>query len=115
MNSFNQTSKENILKELAFMSTFEEISTWVEKNSNGCKFIANPASASDTERLICLFTIQKPLALALKNITKRRVNGRDKRILEAIKENNYSTIAYVLASAAGTYWRDHGFLKKYKV
>lgn len=103
--------QENILKKLIFINTFEEISKWVETCSKGKKFIANPSNASDTDRLDCLFAVQKPIFLALKNIKKRRKNGRDRRLIEAEKIKDYSTIATVLASAAGSYWRDHGFLK----
>ncbi len=103
--------KENMLKKLVFMGTFEEISRWVETHSKGKKFISNPSKANDTDRLDCLFAIQKPIFLALKTIEKRRKNGRDKRIIEAEKIKDYSTIAAVLASTASSYWRDHGFIK----
>jgi hypothetical protein len=103
--------KENMLKKLVFMGTFEEISRWVETHSKGKKFISNPLKANDTDRLDCLFAIQKPIFLALKTIEKRRKNGRDKRIIEAEKIKDYSTIAAVLASTASSYWRDHGFIK----
>lgn len=103
--------KENILKKLLFMDTFEEISKWVETCSKGKKFIANPSNASDTDRLDCLFAVQKPIFLALKKIKKRRKNGRDKRLIKAENANNYDEIANVLASTASTYWRDHGFIK----
>ena len=103
--------KENMLKKLVFMGTFEEISRWVETHSKGKKFISNPSKANDTDRLDCLFAIQKPIFLALKTIEKRRKNGRDKRIIEAEKIKDYTTIAAVLASTASSYWRDHGFIK----
>lgn len=103
--------KENILKKLLFMDTFEEISKWVETCSKGKKFIANPSNASDTDRLDCLFAVQKPIFLALKKIKKRRKNGRDKRLIKAENANNYDEIANVLASTASSYWRDHGFIK----
>lgn len=102
--------KENILKKLFFMSTFEEMSRWVEIQSKGKRFIANPLKASDADRLDCLFAIQKPLFLALKKIEKRRKNGRDKSLIEAANVSNYAKIADILASTAATYWRDHDFL-----
>ena len=108
---FTFYQEENILKKLFFVSTFEEISKWVVIHSASQKYIANPSTASDTDRLDCLIAIQKPIFLALKNIKKRRKNGRDRRLIEAEKIKDYSTIATVLASAAGSYWRDHGFLK----
>lgn len=102
--------QENILKKLIFINTFEEISKWVETCSKGKKFIANPSNASDTDRLDCLFAVQKPIFLALQKIKKRRKNGRDRRLIEANNANDYAEIANVLASTAGTYWRDHKFL-----
>ena len=111
MDSSNNKSNENILKELFFMCTFEEISKWVAQNSNSRKFIANPSNASDVDRFNCLFAIQEPLVRALKRIEKRRKNGRDKRLIEAEKIKDYSTIAAILASTASSYWRDHGFIK----
>ena len=104
----------NILQKLAFMSTFEELSQWVEINSGGKNFIADFKTASDADRLDCLFKAQEPLALALKDIEKRRKNGRDKRLLKAVHIGDYAALANILASAAGTYWRDHGFFNHEK-
>lgn len=106
--------QENILKNLVFIATFEEISDWVFTHSHGQKYIANPANASDTDRLDCLFAIQEPLALALKKIEIRRKNGRDRRLIEAAEVGDYGLIADILASTASTYWRDHGFLNSSK-
>lgn len=110
----SHTKREDILEKLVFMSTFEEISKWVEKTSHNQRYIANPFSASDTDRLDCLFAIQEPLVLALKNVEKRRKNGRDSRLIEASEKRDYSLIADILASTATTYWRDHGFFKNGK-
>ena len=99
----------NILQTLAFMQTFDEISQWVMINSCGLKFIANPANASDTDRLCCLFAVQEPLVRALQPIEKRRKNGRDRRLLEAAYIEDYAVIANILASSAWTYWQNHDF------
>ena len=106
--------QENILQKLVFMGTFEEISEWVTTHSKGLKFIANPSNASDTDRFDCLFAVQEPLALALKDVEKRRKNGRDGRLLEAAKAGDYIALANILASAAASYWKDHGFLNSSK-
>lgn len=108
-HSVSQVKQENILKKLAFMGTFEEISEWVEVNSQGKKFIANPLNAGDADREVCLTEIQKPLFLALENIENRRINGRDKRLIKAAEAGDYLVIADILASAAWTYWKNHGF------
>lgn len=110
----SHVKRENILQKLVFMGSFEEISKWVEIFSQGQKFIANPNSASETDRLDCLFAVQEPLALALKDVENRRKNGRDGHLIEAAKAGDYAAIAYILASAAASYWRDHGFLNSSK-
>lgn len=106
--------QENILQKLVFMGSFEEISEWASVHSQGQRFIANPSSATDTDRLDCLFAVQEPLALALQPIEKRRKNGRDGRLIEAANTGNYVVIADILASVAASYWRDHGFLNSSK-
>ena len=113
-HSVSQVKQKNILEKLVFMGTFEEISEWVLTHSHGQKYIASPTSAGDADRLDCLFAIQEPLALALKDIEKRRKNGRDGHLLEAAKLGDNALIANILASAAATYWRDHGFLNNGK-
>jgi len=103
-----------ILEKLTFMDTFEEISEWVLAHSHNQKYIANPSNAGDADRLDCLFGIQEPLALALKPLEKRRKNGRDARLIEATKLGDYTLISDILASAAATYWRDHGYFNNEK-
>lgn len=105
---------QNVLQTLAFMQTFEEISNWVKLNSNGLKFIANPTSASATDRDNCLTAIQAPVFLSLQNIQKRRKNGRDKQLLTAAEVDDYVHIANILVSAAWTYWQNHGFATERK-
>lgn len=107
-DDFSQKNQ-NILQKLVVMGTFEQISKWVETNSENQKFIANPTNASDTDRLCCLFAVQEPLVRALKPIEKRRKNGRDKHLLEAAAIGDYFHIANILASTAWTYWQNHGF------
>ena len=104
----SQVKKENILQKLVFINNFNEISTWVEINSSGKKFIANPAGASDTDRMDCLFYVQEPIARAIKGQNERK-NGRDLKLIKAAKTADYAAIADVLSSTAWTYWQDHGF------
>ncbi|AOO64790.1 hypothetical protein [Sulfurospirillum halorespirans] len=101
--------QKNILQKLAFIDTFEELSKWVEIHSNGKNFIANPLNAGDADREVCLTEIQKPLFLALENIENRRINGRDKRLIEAAEAGDLPVIADIIASAAWTYWQNHNF------
>jgi|GEM_PF-1672855 len=107
--TMHKVKQENILQKLVFIATFEEISDWVIIHSNGQKYVANPISAGDADRLDCLFAIQEPLALALKPLEKRRKNGRDVRLIVAAEAGDYAAIADILASAAWTYWQNHTF------
>lgn len=104
----SHAKRENILQKLAFIETFEEISRWVETNSNGQKFIACPAGATDIDRMDCLFAIQEPIARAIKGQNDRK-NGRDLKLIKAVETADYAAIADVLASTAWSYWQDHGF------
>lgn len=114
INPVLQVKQENVIEKLAYMTNFEEISHWVEVHSGGKNFIADFKTASDADRLDCLFDVQAPLILALKNVEKRRKNGRDKQLLEAVEIDDYAAISYILASAATTYWRDHGYFNNEK-
>lgn len=100
--------KEDILHQLIYMTTFEQISRWVEINSKNQKFIANPFGASETDRMACLFYVQGPIARALKCKNNRK-NGRELKLIKAATAFNYALIADVLSSTAWTYWQDHGF------
>lgn len=107
--TMHKVKQENILQKLVFIATFEEISDWVSTHSNGQKYVANPISAGDADRLDCLFAIQEPLALALKPLENRRKNGRDIRLLQAAETDDYTVIADILASTAWSYWQNHNF------
>lgn len=104
---------ENILKKLFFMSTFAEISQWVEKFSKSKKFIANPSSANNIDREVCLAAIHKLIYKAIKGLNDRK-NGRDLKLLYASKIGDYNLIAAILSSIARTYWLDHGFMSNSK-
>lgn len=110
----SQAKQDNILQKLVFMTSFEEVSAWVNTHSDGQRYIANPFSAGDADRLDCLFAIQEPLALALKPLKNRRKNGRDRHLIEATEVGDYMLIANILASTAASYWQDHGFLNSSK-
>ncbi|WP_067175325.1 hypothetical protein [Sulfurospirillum sp. UCH001] len=98
-----------ILKVLLFITNYQELSKWVSIVSLGKRFMPFPKYSNQIDREICLFAIQKIIFLALQDIKKRRKNGRDVKLLEAVKNNNYFDIANILASAARTFWLDHGF------
>lgn len=104
-------TQENILQKLVLVSSFEEISKWVENKSNGQRYIANPSGASDIDRLVCLFNIQEPIAKALLGKNSRK-NGRELKLIKAADTANYAVIADIIASTAWTYWQDHGFFSE---
>ena len=114
INPVSQVKRESILKELSLIGTFEELAKWVSVNSEGKRFIANPASiANDEDRNSCLRELQELMLRAIKGQSDRK-NGRDLKLFEAAKINDCTKIARILASASGTYWRDHGFFSKDK-
>lgn len=105
-HSISCDKQENILQKLVFISTFEGLSTWVEINSNGQKYIASPAHTSHEDRNSCLNYIQELLFQAIKGINKRR-DGRDLKLVKASETDDYYTIAGILASAAWSYWQTY--------
>ena len=106
--------REKILEKLVFMRTFEEISQWVSIHSQGERYIANPSSiANDEDRNSCLNELQELIARAIKGQGDRK-NGRDIKLKRAAEISDFATIARVLASSSGTYWRNRGFFSKDK-
>lgn len=102
----SHAKRKNILQELAFIDTFDSLSTWVKSNSNGQKFIACPAHSSYEDRNSCLNYIQQLLFQALKGENKRK-DGRDLKLIKATQSGDYYTIASILASAAWSYWHTY--------
>lgn len=110
-NSSTELLKNKVfdLKELAYISTFDQMSFFVETMSGGTKYIACPNGASSIDKDECLFKIQESIFMALKNIEKRRKNGRDTQLIKAASLGDSNTIANIITSCAWTYWQDHGF------
>ena len=102
----SHAKRNNILQEIAFIGTFEELSTWVEKHTNGQKYIAWPTHSSYEDRNSCLNHIQELLLQAIKGINKRR-DGRDLKLLKASETDDYYAIASILSSAAWSYWKTY--------
>ena len=101
--SVSHAKQNNILQELALIGTFEGLSTWVESNSNGQKYIAWPTHSSHEDRDSCLNHVQELLFQALQGRNIRK-DGRDLKLIKASKIGDYYTIASILASASWTYW-----------
>ena len=104
--SVSHAKRNNILQELAFIGTFEELSYWVEKHTNGQKYISCPAHSSYEDRNSCLNNIQQLLFQSLKGENKRK-DGRDLKLIKASENGDYYTIASILASAAWSYWKTY--------
>lgn len=104
--SVSHAKQNNILLNLAYIATFEELSRWVEINSDGQKYIACPANTSYEDRNSCLNTLQDLILQAIKGINKRK-DGRDLKLIKASQIGDYYTIASILSSAAWTYWQTY--------
>lgn len=87
------------------MMNFEQLSRFVQKSTKGEKYIAHPQEASDTDLDVCAEAIIDIVIMpALKNEHKRA----DSRSLKVGLED--AKTAELIASAALTYWIDHGFI-----
>lgn len=102
----SHAKRENILQKLAFIETFEDLSQWVETNSNGQKFIACPAHSTYEDRNSCSNHLQELLLRTIKGKNKRK-DGRDLKLEKAALKSDYYTIASILASAAWSYWQTY--------
>ena len=107
--TFSRKNEVFDLKKLVYINTFEQMSFWISTMSAGTKYIASPSGASAIDKEECLFRIQEPIFMALKNIGIRRKNGRDTQLIKAASLGDRYTIANILVSCAWTYWQDHGF------
>ena len=92
------------LIEIAMMN-FEQLSAFVTKATKGEKYIAKPSEATEIDGEVCCEEILEIVIMpALKNEHKRA----DSRSLR-VGENDQIT-AELIASAALTYWQNHGFI-----
>lgn len=100
-------SKE-LLKKLTYMDWYE-LSHWVQTVSGGKYFLSRPRQANDIDLEVCVeLSAQRIIVNILKSSTSRK-NGRELKIIKAIKNKNSSLVASALASAVRSYWQDHGF------
>ena len=102
----SNVKQEELLRKLALMSTFNELSQWVESNTKGQRYIACPAHSSHEDRNSCLNHLQELLLQAIQGRNIRK-NGRDLKLMKASLDGNYYTIASILASAAWSYWQTY--------
>ena len=97
---------QNILEKLVYMRTFEELSIWVDRHTNGHKFIACPAHSSYEDRNSCLNHLQELLLRTIQGKNKRK-DGRDLKLEKAEIISDYYSIASILASTAWSYWQTY--------
>ena len=102
----SNVKQEELLRKLALMSTFNELSQWVESNTKGQRYIACPTHTTYEDRHSCLNNIQQLLFQSLKGENKRK-DGRDLKLLVASNKGDYYTIASILASTAWSYWQTY--------
>lgn len=105
--SVSHAKQKNILQELVLMSTFNELSQWVESTTSGQRYIASPSHTSHEDRNSCLNCLQELLLQAIQGRNIRRKDGRDLKLVKASKNGDYYTIASILASAAWSYWKTY--------
>ncbi len=97
------------LKELAYLD-WHQLSSVVLEYSNGKFYLARPSQASEIDIEVCLERgPQKVLYKAIK-LSNYRKNGRENKIINAIENNDFCTIAAILASSVASYWQDKGYL-----
>ncbi len=102
----SHAKRKELLRKLALMSTFNELSQWVESNTKGQRYIACPAHSSHEDRNSCLNHLQELLLQAIQGRNIRK-DGRDLKLMKASLDGNYYTIASILASAAWSYWQTY--------
>lgn len=87
------------------MMNFDELSAFVQKATNGEKYIAKPGESGEIDCDVCAEVIINIVIMpALKNEHKRA----DSRSLKVGLDD--AKTAELIASAALTYWVDHGFI-----
>lgn len=91
------------LHEIALMD-FNQLSAFVERVTNKKHFIANPSEASDIDCDVCAEHIITTVIIPALKGEHERIDSRSRKLT-----SDYA-IAEMLASAARTYWMDHGFI-----
>lgn len=92
------------LIEVAMMN-FEQLSTFVQKATNGEKYIAKPGEASEIDCDVCSEAIINTVVMPAIREDHKRVDSRSLKVGESDAKT-----AELIASAALTYWVNHGFI-----
>lgn len=100
-----------LLRTLFYMD-FDELNNWIQHVSYGKYYLVKPKYSNIVDYEVCLArSAHTVLYKAIINpLNKRRKNGRDKKLLYALKKNDFDQIASILASAVRTYWQDRKYM-----
>lgn len=106
-DNFNQI----LLKTLFYMD-FDELNIWIHQVSCGKYYLFRPKFTNIVDQEVCLeqsahMVLYKAM---ISPINQMRKNGRDKKLLCALKKNDFSRMASILASSVRSYWQDRKYM-----
>lgn len=106
-DNFNQI----LLKKLFYMD-FDQLNNWIQHASNGQYYLVKPKFTNIVDYEVCLGrSAHMVIYKAINNhMNKIRKNGRDKKLLYALKKDDFAQIASILASSVRTYWQDRKYM-----
>jgi len=100
-----------LLKTLFYMD-FDQLNNWIQHASNGQYYLVKPKFTNIVDYEVCLGrSAHMVIYKAINNhMNKIRKNGRDKKLLYALKKDDFAQIASILASSVRTYWQDRKYM-----
>lgn len=100
--------KNEILKTL-FYKDYDQLNVWIKAITNNKLFLPKFKKATIIDREVCLSQSAHAIILkALSSTNKRRKNGRDLKILQAIEHDNMVEVCSTIVSSVRSYWLDRG-------
>lgn len=102
---------QKLLKTLFYMD-YDQLNTWIQHVSCGKYYLFRPKCTNIVDKEVCLersahMVLYKALIIPMH---KMRKNGRDKKLLCALKKDDFSRMASILASSVRTYWQDRKYM-----
>ena len=91
---------------------FDQLNNWIQHASNGQYYLVKPKFTNIVDYEVCLGrSAHMVIYKAINNhMNKIRKNGRDKKLLYALKKDDFAQIASILASSVRTYWQDRKYM-----
>lgn len=91
---------------------FDQLNNWIQHASNGQYYLVKPKFTNIVDYEICLArsahtVLYRALIIPMHQMRK---NGRDKKLLCALKKDDFSRMASILASSVRTYWQDRKYM-----